>query len=77
LCNYVSISKGDAQMTKYKRIVEIKDADWATLMAVSADRHGLTFRRARSGGDAEYVIEGNASLRRVIDAISETAEQGR
>jgi hypothetical protein len=61
----------------YKRIIQIADADWATLIAVSADRHGLSFRRARSGGAAEYVIEGNIAARRIIDAISETAEQGR
>jgi hypothetical protein len=61
----------------YKRIIEIPDADWATLMAISADRHGLTFRRARSGGAAEYVIEGNIAARRIIDAISETAMKGR
>jgi len=60
----------------YKRIIQITDTDRATTIAISADRYGLTFRRARSGGANEYVIEGATSNRRLIDAVA-CAGEGR
>lgn len=55
----------------YKRILEIKDEEIANALAAHATFSHLIFRKARSGGPNEYVIEGPLSRKPDIDTIVE------
>ena len=53
----------------YKRIFPINDSKIAAAFAAEAYSFRVRFRKARSGGPNEYVIEGLASRKSDIDTI--------
>jgi hypothetical protein len=74
----VTDDRWETEMT-YKRIIQITDEALAEAMADEAAGFGVTFRKARTGGADEYVIEGTDAQKRsvdnMVDAIAEMDAQ--